>query len=408
MNRKILHIDLDAFFCAVEEQRNPDLRGKAFAVGGKPEQRGVVASCSYPARRFGVRSAMPMGQAMRLCPHLIIVPSTHRAYSDVSRKVMALLSRQTPFVEQLSIDEAFLDVTALSDPATTIAHNLQASIRQELGLPCSLGVATNKLVAKIANNVGKAMGREKNDGASPPNAIQVVPPGQEAAFLAPLPCSELWGVGPKTAERLRQLGMSTIGDIATWSEADLVQRFGKHGSDLARRAKGIDERPVVTERDAKSISQEITFAKDVQSEEKLKQTLLQLAEGVSKSLKRQELAGVTIKLKIRWSDFTTPTRQLTLDHPVNDTDEIYRAACKLFVRIWQDREPVRLLGIGVSGFDRQAHQMSLWDVKEAMEQEAKRSEKEVRLAQTLDELRAKFGEDIVQRAGKSGRGFGSG
>ncbi len=228
MPRKILHLDLDAFFCAVEENLDPSLRGQAFAVGGQPDQRGVVASCSYAARVYGVRSAMPMAQAVRLCPNLIIRPNRRGVYGDVSRSVMAILHDLTPLVEQLSIDEAFLDVSLLPDPAELLARRLQERINTELHLPCSLGVASNKLVAKIANTVGKARARS----SIPPNAITIVPPGDEAAFLAPLPASELWGVGPKTAEQLARLDIHTIGDLARWPETDLIRRFGQHGQAL--------------------------------------------------------------------------------------------------------------------------------------------------------------------------------
>ncbi|MCB0081131.1 MAG: DNA polymerase IV [Caldilineaceae bacterium] len=398
MSRKILHFDLDAFFCAVEEQRDPTLRGKPFAVGGKPDERGVVASCSYPARRFGIHSAMPMAQAVRRCPNLLIVPANHKAYGAVSRKVMARLHTLTPLVEQLSIDEAFLDVTALAEPAAQIARQLQAEIRDALGLPCSLGVASNKLVAKIANNVGKAEGKLANNGAAPPNAIMVVPPGQEAAFLDPLPCDELWGVGPKTADRLRALSINTIGDIARWPAVDLAFRFGKHGEALAQHARGLDQRAVETEHEAKSISQETTFTQDVRDEAQLRQTLQELSQGVSRALKRQKLAGVTVKLKIRWPDFTTPTRQITLAHPVDDLAPIYETALILFERIWPPNQPVRLLGVGVSGFEQQARQLTLWDVAEEMESEARKSEKEQRLEAALQNLRARFGDKAVLRA----------
>ncbi|HKZ68683.1 MAG TPA: DNA polymerase IV, partial [Anaerolineales bacterium] len=210
MPRKILHLDLDAFFCAVEEQRDPSLRGKPFAVGGKPEERGVVASCSYAARQVGVRSAMPMSRALKLCPGLLIVSARHRAYGQTSDKVMAVLHDLTPLVEQISIDEAFLDVSDLPQSAEAIARELQRTIRDQLNLPASLGVATNKLVAKIATDVGKAAARTGDY----PSAVMVVPPGEEAAFLAPLPAIALWGVGPKTADQLARLGLKTIGDIA--------------------------------------------------------------------------------------------------------------------------------------------------------------------------------------------------
>jgi DNA polymerase-4 len=384
MLRKILHLDLDAFFCAVEEQRDPGLHGRPFAVGGQPDQRGVVASCSYAARRFGIRSAMPMARAVKLCPELIIVPSRYKAYQAASRQVMARLHELTPLVEQLSIDEAFLDVTDLPEPGQVLARRLQMTIRDELGLPCSLGVATNKLVAKIANNVGKASARTEGT----PNAITVVPPGQEAAFLAPLPVKELWGVGPKTAAHLANMGLHTIGDIARWSETDLARRFGKHGHDLARRARGIDDRPVETEHEAKSISQETTFAKDISDGEVLRRTLRQLSEQVGRRLRKAGLQGTTVKLKLRWSDFTTLTRQVTLPQPTNLDAEIYVAILHLFEKVWPPGKRVRLLGVGVSNFETPARQLGLWDAT---------SETDERLQATLDDLRERFGDHAVQR-----------
>ncbi|HET9866856.1 MAG TPA: DNA polymerase IV, partial [Nitrospira sp.] len=250
MSRTILHIDLDAFYCAVEETYNPALRGKPFAVGGKPEERGVVASCSYAARRMGVRSAMPMGKALRLCPGMLIVPMRHHLYSDVSRQVMERLHDLTPLVEQISIDEAFLDISDVREPPAAVAQKLQSRIRDELHLPCSIGIASNKMVAKIATEVGKSLAlREiKAKGeAKPPNALTVVPFGEEAAFLAPLPADMLWGVGPKTSARLTELGIYTIGDLAKWPESEMIRMFGENGRDLAGHSKGIDDRPIVTE-----------------------------------------------------------------------------------------------------------------------------------------------------------------
>jgi len=386
MPRKILHLDLDAFFCAVEEQRDPSLRGQPFAVGGQPDQRGVVASCSYAARRYGIHSAMPMARAVRLCPRLVIVPSRYAAYQAASKKVMAILHNLTPLVEQLSIDEAFLDVTELPQPAESVARQIQARIRKALSLPCSLGVASNKLVAKIANNVGKASAKPAQDGT--PNAITVVSPGNEAAFLAPLPVKELWGVGPKTAERLQRLDIHTVGNIAQRSEADLVRRFGKHGYDLSRRARGIDNRPVETEHEAKSISQETTFARDIDHEKTLRQTLRRLSDQVGFRLRQADLSGTTIKLKIRWSDFTTLTRQITLSQPTNLDAEIYATAEQLFEQTWPPGKRVRLLGVGVSNFETPARQLALWDTE---------FEEDKQLQSTLDELRQRFGRKVVQR-----------
>ncbi|MFO7631312.1 MAG: DNA polymerase IV [Caldilinea sp.] len=378
----IIHLDLDAFFCAVEELRDPLLRGKAFAVGGRPETRGVVASCSYPARRLGIHSAMPMSQALRLCPSLIIVPARHREYAAMSRRVMAILQTLTPLVEQISIDEAFLDVTDRTDDPATLALQLQQTIRRDLGLPASLGVAVNKLVAKIANNVGKAAAR----GDAPPSALQVVPPGEEASFLAPLPADALWGVGPKTAERLGALGIHTIGDIARWPERDLVRRFGKHGQELARHARGIDDRPIVTEHERKSISQETTFVRDVTDAALLRSTLHEQTEEVAAALRRQQLMAATVKLKIRWADFTTLTRQTTLPQPTDDATTIHTAACTLLERVWEG-QAVRLIGAGVSGLS-EARQLSLWDAPD---------ERAERLYSAVRELRKRYGAGAIRR-----------
>jgi len=385
VSRKVLHLDLDAFYCAVEEQRDPALRGKPFAVGGRPEERGVVSSCSYAARKFGVRSAMPMSRAVRLCPSLIVVPARHKAYGEVSRQVMERLHALTPLVEQISIDEAFLDVSDLSEPGEVIARRLQEVIRDEFGLPCSLGVAANKLVAKIASDVGKAAARS----GGPPNAIQVVPSGQEVEFLAPLPVMMLWGVGPKTATRLEELGIKTMGDLARWPEADLARRFGKVGHELSRHARGLDDRPIVTTREAKSISQETTFVRDVRDGVLLRRTLRSLADQVGRRLRQEGLSGTTVKLKIRWPDFTTPTRQTTLQQPTDQDDVIYTVALKLFEQIWKTSQPVRLIGVGVSGLGPRSRQLGLWET------DAARAE---RLQAAVDKLRERFGEQAVKRA----------
>lgn len=385
MSRKILHLDLDAFFCAVEEQRDPSLKGKPFAVGGRPEERGVVASCSYAARRFGVRSAMPMARALKICPGLIVVSSRINIYGDVSHQVMRHLRDMTPLVEQISIDEAFLDVSDLPESPRALAGRLQSAINREPGLPCSLGAATNKLVAKIATDVGKAAA----SGQRPPNAITVVPPGQEAAFLGPLPVRALWGVGPKTALRLGELGIKTIGDLARWPAQDLSHRFGKMGAELALRARGIDDRPIVTSRQAKSFSQETTFTRDVANQETLRRTLKTLSEGVGRQLRRSHLCCHTIKLKLRWSDFTTLTRQLTLPQDTDQDQEIFEAAWGLFVKTWHPGRAVRLLGVGAGGLRPPVRQLTLWEVRE---------EKDRRLQQTLDDLRERFGYQSVRHA----------
>jgi DNA polymerase IV len=395
MPRTILHIDLDAFYCAVEETLNPELRGKAFAVGGKPEERGVVASCSYAARRMGVRSAMPMGRALRLTPGLIIVSSRHSLYSEVSHQVMQRLHDLTSLVEQISIDEAFLDISEIRELPESVARKLQARIRDELQLPCSIGIASNKLVAKIATEVGKSLALREIKAmgeVKPPNAVTVVPFGEEAAFLSPLPADMLWGVGPKTSARLTELGIHTIGDIAKWPESEMVRMFGENGRDLARHSKGIDDRPITTERETKSISQEITFSRDVRDDKVLEKTIHEQSAEVARQLRKNDLAGSTVKLKIRWPDFTTLTRQTTFNHRTDQEDEIARAALDLLKSVRKPNQAVRLIGVGVSGIGQPIRQLGLWDVD---------NEKSRKLQEAVDELREKYGKNIIQHRDSS-------
>ena len=384
MPRTILHLDLDAFFCAVEETRDPSLRGKPFAVGGRPEERGVVSSCSYAARAFGVRSALPMSQALRLCPALIIVPGRHRLYGEMSEQVMAKLRNLTPLVEQISIDEAFLDLSDIRDPIERLARGLQAGIRDDLGLPSSIGISTNKLVAKIATEVGKKAAQK----GQPPFALTIVPPGEETAFLAPLPADMLWGVGPKTMARLNELGIHTIGDIARRPESDLVSRFGENGRDLWRHANGIDERPIVTEHETKSISQETTFVRDVSNDKELERTMREQATSVAKQLRKNDLAGKTVKLKLRWPDFTTITRQTTLAQATDLEEEIASTASALLKSVRRSGQAVRLIGVGVSGLGPPVRQLSLWDDG---------GEKSRKLQEAVDALQEKYGSNVIRK-----------
>jgi DNA polymerase-4 len=468
----IIHMDLDAFFCAMEEQRDPSLRGRAFAVGGQAQERGVVASCSYAARRFGVRSAMPMSRALSMCPNLIRVPARHDVYRAASAQVMALLHTVTPLVQQISIDEAFLDVSALMPLSTApdtvppeaheeahhLARRLQRRIQQELGLSASMGVASNKLVAKIASDYGKALYARSDEGKSrghsrgkpdeeatnsaqtSPQAIYVVPPGDEAAFLAPLPASALSGVGPKTEAALASLGLVTIGDIAAYPPEELLRRFGQHGYDLSRHARGIDRRPVVTSRDVKSISSETTFVRDVDEWDSLQETLEELVEDVVRRLQKHRMQATTVKLKLRWPDFSTPTRQLTLPTPTDQADAIGAAAETLLRQLGEPLRTkgtsVRLLGVGVTGLSAR-QQLSLWDVAETsgeavaasgeavaaedvsihhplasdpvaeayaahsrdlqLRREQEQEEKQHQLQQTIQALQQRFGTSIVRR-----------
>jgi DNA polymerase-4 len=383
--RTVLHFDLDAFFCSVEERLDPALRGRAFVVGGRAETRGVVASASYAARKFGVRSAMPTAHALRLCPDLLVLSGRHRLYGEASDEVMAFVREAAPVVEQISIDEAFLDVRDDPQPGREVAAGLKTTIRSRFDLPSSWGVATNKLVAKIATEVGK------------PDGLVVVPPGEEAGFLAPLPVEMLWGVGPKTREHLAQHGVRTIGELAALSPDQLRPPFGERGLELASSARGIDDREVVSGHEPRSMSSETTFARDVLEASELRRTLRHLSEEVGARLREEGLAGSTVRLKIRWPDFTTMTRQRRLASPTDMDDEIYQASLDLFLGEWRTGRPVRLLGVGVAQLGAPVRQLSLFD---------RSWERDERLLDAIDRLRARYGWEAVRRAGDLGRKSG--
>jgi DNA polymerase-4 len=376
--RQILHIDLDAFFCSVEEIRNPDLKGKAFVVGGSPEGRGVVTSASYPARKFGIKSAMPMSRAIKLHPDLIVVSSNHTDYSEHSRQVMRYLRGAVPVMQQISIDEGFLDVSDDPRGGEQAASEMQADILKQFKLQTSWGIATNKLVAKIATEVGK------------PNGLVVVPAGKEASFLAPLPVSMMWGVGPKSSQRFAKQGIRTIGDLAAMPEARLQQLFGSRGTDLATRARGIDERPVRELHDRRSVSAERTFPKDVDSMQELRRHLLHLSERVGTRVRRAGMMGSTVRIKLRWPDFSTFTRQMRLNQPTDQDGEIFAAALKLFADNWRPGKAVRLLGVGIAELGPPMRQLELFD--HGWEQDHK-------LLKAVDDIREKYGHRALRRAG---------
>ncbi len=385
MERKILHLDLDAFFCSVEELLDPSLKGKPFAVGGNPQGRGVVSSCSYAARKFGVHSAMPMARALSLCPELIVIHHRHGLYGEYSNKVMDILRSYTPLFQQVSIDEAFLDVSDLPKPAGVIAQEIQERVDHELHLPCSLGVATNKLVAKVANDFGKSQVKS----GQAPRQITIVPPGEEAAFLAPLDIQSLWGIGPKTSQKLHGQGIHTIGQLAALSVAELEAYFGNNAQEMHARALGIDPSPVHSEREVKSVSNEVTFTKDTTDSEVLRQTLRALADKVGYRLRQAGFAGSVVQIKLRYSNFETLTRQTALPQPTNLDDEIYAAAEKLFEANIIPTRAVRLIGIGISRLNPPYRQLSLWDDNQ--------DEKE-KLASAIDQLKEKYGQDVIKRA----------
>lgn len=378
-------MDLDAFFCSVEELRNPDLRGKPFVVGGSADGRGVISSASYPARVFGVRSAMPTAQALRLCPDLIVISSDFADYRAFSKRVMRLLRDVAPVVEQISVDEAFIDLVDDPNPAGHVAASLQSRILHEVELPTSWGIATNKLVAKIATEVGK------------PRGLVEVPPGEEARFLAALPASMLWGVGPKTELRLAKMGIRTIGDLQNAAPAKLSAALGDWSHELQQRALGRDDRPVEEEHKPKSMSAETTFSKDLRDSSGLESTLLGLAEEVGARLRRQGYAGTTIRLKLRWPDFTTITRQVQLSQPTDIDREIFETALALLRRELQSGRAVRLIGVGVSDLGPPMRQLDLFD---------RSWQKDEKLLQAVDQIRGRYGQDALRRAaalGKSSR-----
>ena len=375
----ILHVDLDAFFAAVEQRDRPELRGRPVVVGGGgPGDRGVVSAASYEARVFGVHSAMPLRTAAALCPSAVFLPVDGRKYSAASRQVMAILRRFTPRVEQVSIDEAFLDVAgseALFGEPAEIAVAIRAAIRAELGLTASVGVATSKLVAKVASDLRK------------PDGLVVVAPGEEAAFLAPLPIRRLWGVGEKTRQSLAEVGVRLIGDLALLPDDALRRRFGVNGPVLAARARGIDPSSVEGGHEAKSVSHEHTFDVDTADWDAIERTLLALAEGVAGRLREGGVRATTIAVKVRDSSFATHTRQRTLPEPTDLTDPIWRTAVEL-VRPQVRGIRVRLLGVAARGLTH-AEQATLFPAGD---------ERRRRAIEAMDAVRHRYGSRALTRA----------
>lgn len=341
--RHVIHADLDAFYATVEQLDHPELRGKPVLVGGRPENRGVVATASYEARPFGVRSAMPMRTAVRLCPQGIIIPPRFTRYREMSRQVMDIFRDFTELVEPLSLDEAYLDISAAVDETRGrwplgVALELKRRVKDETGLTVSVGVSVSKAVAKIASDLDK------------PDGLVVVPPGDQAKFLAPLPVSKLWGIGPKTAERLNADGVDTIGKLAEQSPEWFTRVFGQRAEPVRLRATGLDDEPVQTERATKSVSSETTFPDDLGDTDELRRVLVELADGVAGSLERKGLQGRTVTVKLRLADFTTFSRQTTLPAPSNDAAPIRDTAWRLLSAELTPGRSFRLLGVGVSNF----------------------------------------------------------
>jgi DNA polymerase-4 len=379
----IVHCDMDAFYASVEERDRPELVGKPVIVGGSPEKRGVVSAANYVARKYGVHSAMPSATAHRLCPHGIYLPPRIDYYAEISQQIHTIFERFTPLVEPLSLDEAFLDVTGsqhLFGQAVEIARQIKQAIRQEIRLVASVGVAPNKFLAKIASDLKK------------PDALVVVEPGQVQEFLDPLPVERLWGVGKQASKVFQRLGIHTVGQLRQWPVDVLQDRFGSNGEHLWQLAHGIDDRPVVPEREAKSISNETTFERDISSMEVLRAWLLELTEQVGWRLRRHGLRGRTVQLKVRFANFSLITRSYTLPEPTDITQELWRVADEMLChRLPAGHLPVRLIGVGVSGLDDTGlAQGMLFDGEER--------EKQSRVDAVADQIKERFGADALRRA----------
>jgi DNA polymerase-4 len=383
MERKILHLDMDAFFAAVEQLDHPEYRGRPVIVGADPRGRGVVSTCSYEARKFGVHSAQPIGEALRRCPDGIFLPVRGSRYAEVSRRIMAVLSEYTPLVEPLSLDEAFLDLTGserMFGPAGAIARRIVDRIAAEIGLDASIGLAPNKFLAKLGSDLKK------------PRGFVVITPENALAILENLPVGKMWGVGAKTNEALQSMGIRTIGILARVAPEILTAKFGEAGYQLHLLAHGVDERPVVGWEEAKSIGHEITFQTDTDDREFLAGVLLWLAEQVARRLRRHLIKGKTIMVKLRNEHFKTITRQTTLSMATDFEEQIYREALHLARQARWGGSKIRLIGVSVSGFGAEEPlQLGLFD---AVETPTLPPELE-KLHKTVDTLKNRFGEQVI-------------
>lgn len=340
--RKIIHIDMDAFYASVEQRDNPAYRGKAIAVGGSPEGRGgVVATASYEARKFGVRSAMTSKKALQLCPHIIFVYPRFEAYKQVSRHIREIFERYTDLIEPLSLDEAYLDVTEDKlgvSSAIEIAVQIKKAIRDELNLTASAGVSVNKFVAKIASGLNK------------PDGLTFIGPSKIEQFMENLPVEDFYGVGKVTASKMNSLGYFKGSDLKAVTENELNKSFGKLGSFLYKVVRGIDNRPVQADRETKSVGAEDTFSRDLTDLEEMAQELYSISQIVQKRLQKNNLAGRTVTLKVKFSDFTLMTRNHSFSQPVSDLDTIYETAKTLLEKLDIQDRPIRLLGVSLSNF----------------------------------------------------------
>jgi DNA polymerase-4 len=379
LTRRIMLVDLDAFFVSVEQVLNPELRGKPVVVGGNPERRGVVAAASYEAREYGLHSGMPLRTASRLCPQAIFIEGSFPRYRAASQKFMAILADFSPFLEPVSLDEAYLDATgfeSIHGSARRMAEKIRARVKGELGITASVGIASGKVIAKIAAELSK------------PDGLMEILPGEEAAFLAPLPIARLPGIGKKSAQILKGLGITTIGELSTMPSGVLKSHFGASGEVLQRHARGIDGRPVEPPAAAKSISRETTFAEDTKDRNRLEATLHYLAERVGADLRRRQKRAKCVTLKLRFADFVTVTRRHTLGQSSNSDQTIFDNGLKLLKQeLTGESRAVRLIGIGVSNLVEAGQQLDMLDLS---------GERLERLNRVIDRIRNKYGFSAIQ------------
>ncbi|KUO71959.1 MAG: DNA polymerase IV [Desulfosporosinus sp. BRH_c37] len=378
--RKIIHVDMDAFYASVEQRDDPILLAKPVVVGGKPNSRGVVSAASYEARKFGIHSAMPMAEAFRRCPHAIFLPVNMNKYKEVSLEIRQIFLTYTPMVEPISLDEAFLDVTrssSLFGPVNTIALTIKQRIQQELNLTASVGVASNKFLAKLASDLKK------------PNGFVVVQPDTVQELLDPLSIERIWGVGKKTAEQLHKLNIKTVRDLRRLDLKYLTQLFGILGSQLYQLAQGIDDRPVESDRVVKSVGRETTFATDTAECDMLETELLKLAVDIGRRMRKKAFRGKTITLKVRYNDFRTVSRSYTLSQATDSDDVIYKEACNLLREV-SPKQPLRLIGLTLNNLtDKSECQLSLFSEQQRDNET---------LTKVIDLVNEKYGEKSITRA----------
>ena len=380
--RQIIHVDMDAFYASVEQLDNPDLIGKAVIVGGDPKQRGVVSAASYEARKFGVHSAMPMSQAIRLCPNAIVLPVRMKRYAELSQQIHAIFQQFTPEIEPISLDEAFLDVTGslrLFGSAEKIGRDIKYQVKEQLGLVASVGIASNKFLAKLASDLNK------------PDGFVVITEENKQEILDPLPVSRIWGIGKVTEKALKSKGINTIKELRETQPEILRSIFGEQTSHVLRLAQGVDNREVESSRESKSISSEQTFATDITDKNILLDVLLNQVENVAQRLRLNDLEAKTITLKLRYADFRTITRSSTLDLSTNITKKLWQEAKEVFLK-WHRKSAgaLRLLGFGASGLQKAGSgQHQLFSEPDL--------EKQKRLDKAFDAIRGKFGHDALKR-----------